>query len=77
MRLVLLGMVDQVPHAVGEVVGGSAQWEQGQVQVTSGFGQRMEEQPQLQHRVAWRLEGITLSAVVRFNVVPNVTSHYK
>lgn len=50
----LLGMVDQVPRAVGEVRGGSAQREQGQVQVTSSFGQSMEEQPQLKHGVAWR-----------------------
>ncbi len=50
----LLGMVDQVSRAVGEVGGGSAQREQGQVQVASSFGQSMEEQPQLKHGIAWR-----------------------
>lgn len=50
----LLGMVEKVSRAVGEVGGGSAQREQGQVQVTSCFGQSMEEQPQLKHGVAWR-----------------------
>lgn len=50
----LLSMVDHVSRAVGEVGGGSAQREQGQVQVASSFGQRMEEQPQLKHGIAWR-----------------------
>lgn len=50
----LLGMADQVSRAVGEVGGGPAQREKGQVQVTSGFGQSVEEQPQLKHGVAWR-----------------------
>lgn len=53
-RGALLGMVDPVPRAVVEVRGGSAQREQGQVQVTSGFGQSVKEQPQLKHGVAWR-----------------------
>ncbi len=50
----LLGMVDQVSRAVGEVGGGAAQREQGQVQVASSFGESMEEQPQLKHGIAWR-----------------------
>lgn len=50
----LLDMVDQEPCAVREVGGGAAQREEGQVQVASGFGQSVEEQPQLQHGVAWR-----------------------
>lgn len=50
----LLGMIEQVPRAVGEVGGGPAQREQGQVQVASGFGESMEEQPQLKHGVTWR-----------------------
>lgn len=50
----LLGMVEQVSGAVGEVGGSTAQREQGQVQVTSGFGESMEEQPQLKHGIAWR-----------------------
>ena len=53
-RGALLGMVDQVPRAVGEVGGGSAQREQGQVQVASSFGESVEEQPQLKHGIAWR-----------------------
>lgn len=48
----LLGMVDQVSHAVGEVGDGSAQREEGQVQVASSFGESMEEQPQLKHGIA-------------------------
>lgn len=47
-------MVDQVSRAVGEVGGGSAQREKGQVQVASSFGQSVEEQPQLKHGIAWR-----------------------
>lgn len=50
----LLGMVDQVSRAVGEVGGGSAQREKGQVQVASSFGQSVEEQPQLKHGITWR-----------------------
>lgn len=50
----LLDMVDEISRTVGEVAGGAAQWEHGQVQVTSRFGESMEEQPQLKHRVAWR-----------------------
>lgn len=53
-RRALLGMGEQVPDAVGEVGGGPAQREQGQVQVASSFGQSMEEQPQLKHGVTWR-----------------------
>lgn len=49
----LLHVVDQEPGAVREVGGGAAQREEGQVQVTSGFGESMEEQPQLQHGIAW------------------------
>lgn len=49
----LLHMIDQEPRAVGEVGGGAAQGEEGQVQVASSFGQSMEEQPQLQHGIAW------------------------
>lgn len=49
----LLDMIDQEPRAVREVGGGAAQREEGQVQVTRGFGQSMEEQPQLQHGIAW------------------------
>lgn len=50
----LLGMGEQVPGAVGEVGGGPAQREQGQVQVARRFGQSMEEQAQLKHGVTWR-----------------------
>lgn len=50
----LLHVIDQEPCAVREVGGGAAQREEGQVQVASGFGERVEEQPQLQHGIAWR-----------------------
>lgn len=53
-RGALLSMADQVSRAVGEVRGGSAQREKGQVQVARSFGQRVEEQPQLKHGIAWR-----------------------
>ena len=50
--MLMLGVVDEVPRAVAEVAGGAAQREQRQVQVARRLGEGVEEQPQLQHRVA-------------------------
>ena len=48
----LLGAVHEVAPAAEEVGRGAAQLEERQVEVACQLGERLEEQPQLVHRVA-------------------------
>lgn len=61
----LLRVAEQVPRAVGEVGGGAAQRQQGQVQVACRFGQGVEEQPQLEHGVSCGINRAAGSALIQ------------